>query len=351
MTNSTPPASTSSRSPLLADLSLLGVALIWGINLPVMKIGLEQIDVYAFNAFRLAISTLVLVIIALCNKPQSFFRMPRSTQRLVLQYAVIASGLYQVLFLLGLANTTSGNASLILATVPMWTALLALIFLGERLAGQAWLGLLVALSGTLIVTGQNGMSGDRSYLLGNLIMLAGALAWATATVTSRRVLREVSPLTLSALASLLMLPLHFAIAAPILRESIPLLTQPAVWLTLLYSGIFSTGLALPMWNYGVREAGAAHAAVIQNLVPAIALVSAWLIRGEPIRLGQVIGGSLIIGGLVLMRRARLRLAPQLPAITPASSPNVSVASDQDADMLPEHPREQFPETAKTAEAI
>ncbi len=292
-----------------ADLSLFGVALIWGVNLPVMKVGLDHMDVYSFNAIRLTISAVVLVLIASRDRSASFFKLPRRAKWQVFQYALIASGLYQVMFLLGIARTTSGNASLIMSTVPMWTALLALLILKERLARLAWLGLFIALGGTLIVTAKNGLSGNDRYLLGNLTMLAAALVWAAGTVKSRQVLKHVSPFTLAAISSVLMLPLHYIIAAPTLSSSIAVIPKIEVWIPILYSGIFSTGVALVMWNYGVREAGAAHAAVFQNLIPVIAMTSAWIVRGEVVTSGQVIGGTLIIGGLVMMRRAR-RIQPE-----------------------------------------
>lgn len=298
---------TTSRTEtpaMLADFSLFGVALIWGINLPVMKVGLDHMDVYSFNAIRLTISAVVLVLIASRDRSVSFFELTRRAKWQVFQYALLTSGLYQVMFLLGIARTTSGNASLIMSTVPMWTALLALVFLNERLARLAWLGLFVALAGTLIVTAKNGLSGDNQYLLGNLIMLIAALFWAIGTVKSRQVLRYVSPFTLAATSSVMMLPVHYIIAAPTMGTSLAVIPQTEVWIPILYSGIFSTGVALVLWNYGVREAGAAHAAVFQNLIPVIAITSAWVVRGEVVTSGQVIGGTLIIGGLIMMRRAR-----------------------------------------------
>ncbi len=306
ITTSKPSNETHPTATVLPDLSLFGVTLIWGINLPVMKVGLDHIDVYAFNALRLLISAIVLIIFALKNKARKPFHFSWKVLWQIFQYAFLASGLYQIIFLLGIANTTSGNASLIMSTVPMWTALLALIFLNERLAKLAWGGLWIALVGTIIVTAQNRLNGNSEYLLGNAIMLVAAFTWACGTVKSRHLLNTISPLTLSAIASVMMLPLHFALAASSLRESLQVLPQIEVWLPLLYSGIFSTGIALFMWNYGVREAGAAHAAVFQNLIPVIAFISAWIVRGETISVSQMIGGVLIIGGLIVMRKSRSR---------------------------------------------
>lgn len=269
-----------------------------------MKIGLEHIDVYAFNALRLFISAIVLCLIAFRKAENRRFNFSRETLWQIFQYAFLASGIYQVLFLLGIANTTSGNASLIMSTVPMWTALLARLLLDERLCRLAWIGLCIALTGTLIVTGQTGISGNTEYLTGNVIMLLAALAWASSTVKSRKVLTKISPLTLSAISSLVMLPLHFIVAAPGLRHALQSLPDIHVWLPLLYSGIFSTGIALFLWNFGVREAGASHAAVYQNLLPMFAFCSAWIVRGETASVIQLAGGVLIIGGLVVMRKAR-----------------------------------------------
>ncbi len=73
---------------------------------------------------------------------------------------------------------------------------------------------------------------------------------------------------------------------------------------ILYAGVLSSGLSQPMWHFGVRVAGAAHAAIIQNLIPLIAILAAWVSRGEKATLAQLVGGTLILSGLVVMRFAR-----------------------------------------------
>ncbi|MEZ6058876.1 MAG: DMT family transporter [Planctomycetaceae bacterium] len=292
------------------DVSLLGVVLIWGINIPVFKLGLDRMDWYSLNAIRLAVSVVVLNLLAWHERGAILPSWPGVSYAAMLRYSVLASGIYQLTFLLGIARAASGNVALIIATVPMWTALMARIFLNERLARVAWAGLVIAFVGTLVVTIQNGgFSSDERSLYGNVFMLCAALSWAGGTVASRPVLKQLSPLQLSAFASLTMLPFHVAIAAPRLGDSVAKLNLPEVWVAIAWSGIFSTGFALAMWNYGVSHAGAAHAAVFQNLVPVIAMTSAWLVRGEPVTMRQLVGGTLIIGGLLIMRRGRIRRSP------------------------------------------
>jgi len=307
------------------DASLIGVALIWGINIPIMKIGLDQVDVYVFNAVRLVISALVLGAFAIRERRRGILPQPGLTKRSILIYAVIVSGLYQLLFLLGIARTASGNTALIIATVPMWTALLARVFLHEKLRKLAWCGLTIALTGTVIVAVQkSNISVAGENFVGNLFVLGAALTWAIGTVYSRPMLKKISPMQLSACSAAIGLPLHLMFAIGRYSESVQALQSANLWLIIFYSGVLSTGLALPMWSFGVRHAGAAHAAIIQNLVPLIAVVAAWISRGETITTPQLIGGTLIIGGLVIMRSTRQH---SLDAPTAGKQPAVATTGD------------------------
>lgn len=341
---STPnPAHSPTARLWLAELSLLSVAMIWGVNIPLMKTALgltfggRPMHPYAFNALRLVVSAIVLIAFAL-REFRSGVRPAGNTSWLrVLIYAFVVSGAYQLLFLLAVSRATSADISLIMATVPMWTALSARLFLKERLPGLAWIGLFIAFTGTMIVTLQKPVvpaahvassiaestaaapeiqvdpeqhrpmsieTQARDRLIGNVLSLVAALAWAGGTVFSRPLLRTISPTQLSACSATIGLPFHLALAWLALPASLPMLQETSMQLCLLYSGVLSTGLALAMWSFGVKTAGAAQAAIFQNLTPLFAISAAWLWRGETITLGQTVGGVMIIGGLILMRRSR-----------------------------------------------
>ena len=354
----------STRQILLADLALLSVAVIWGVNIPMMKVALEMksggvsIHPYALNAIRLAISAFVLAGFA-WHEYRGGVRPSANVSWLrVFIYAAVVSGAYQLLFLLAVSRATSADISLIMATVPMWTALTARYFLKENLPKLAWIGLIIAFAGTMIVTLQrdsplvvntsadNAIAEDSALIapggelpeqpivdsdstatqmaseeaafnrfLGNILALAAALAWAGGTVFSRPLLKTISPIQLSACSATIGLPFHIAIAWHVLPASLPMIQEVPMQLCLLYSGVLSTGLALAMWSYGVKLAGAAQAAMFQNLTPIIAIAAAWLWRGESVSTEQTIGGIMIIGGLIIMRRSRqpLPATPQLAA--------------------------------------
>ena len=143
----------STARPLwLADLTLLLVAIIWGVNIPVMKVALHKIDAYAFNAIRLVVSSAVLLFFARREFLNGIRPASTLSKRNVFIYATIVSMAYQLLFLLAISHASSADVALIMATVPMWTAIGARFFLKEILPLMAWVGLVLAFSGTMIVT-------------------------------------------------------------------------------------------------------------------------------------------------------------------------------------------------------
>jgi len=330
----------------LAELSLLSVAIIWGVNIPIMKIALGLgIDRFALNGLRLVVSAFTLLVFAALEYRRGIRPSVKNNWKGMLGYACLVSVLYQMLFLLSVSQTTSADIALIMATVPMWTAIGARVLLREILSGRAWLGLVIGFAGTVVVTLQGAPSpvvartgsntevaavqdttviaqpaqpaedpanpppsGWRGLFAGrfggNLLALAAALMWSGGTIFSRPMLTRISPVQLSAFSASIGLPFHLAVAWPVLPAGIRLLSNQQLDACLIYSGVLSTGLALPMWSFGVKHAGAAHATMFQNLSPIVAIISAWLILAEPLNVAQAAGGALILGGLIIMRSGR-----------------------------------------------
>jgi drug/metabolite transporter (DMT)-like permease len=237
----------SLRQLLLADLALLAVAVIWGVNIPVMKVALESgITPYSLNAIRLVVSAIVLLGCAGWEYRSGVRPVAGISRIRIVIYALIVSVAYQYLFLMAVSRTTSANVALIMATVPMWTALGARLFLKEILPAMAWVGLLIAFAGTMIVTVQKQVTPVAEVTVsevvgsektatvtelapgpiidelksrqtdldaatrfsGNMIALLAALTWASGTVFSRPMLRLISPVQLAACSATIGLPFH-----------------------------------------------------------------------------------------------------------------------------------------------
>ncbi len=299
---------TAVRSPWWADLILMSTALMWGTNILVFKNAISDISPWVFNALRLVFATITLGILAAGEawlaRPMKA-REPVRWWRVSL-FAFLSGFAYLVLFVKGIDLTTAGNTGLILASMPMWTAILSFVFLHERLPRITWFGLLVTFVGTAIVTtqGSGPVSFSSRYIVGNVCMLVAAMTWATATVMSRPILKKITPLRLAFISALLTTPFHLLLVASELPAALRQAMQPTMLLAIIYSGAFSTGVAYVTWHVGVRAVGASHASIYQNIVTLVTVVGGWIVLKEQPLLAQVLGGILMIAGLLLMRKGR-----------------------------------------------
>lgn len=292
----------------MADALLMTTAVIWGANILVFKHTTGDLNPWVFNATRLIFALITLGLLAIGET----YLMPRKASvrsvdwMQVVLFALVTGFLYLVIFVKAIDLTTAGNTALILASMPMWTAILSYLFLRERLPGITWFGLLVTFGGTAIVTTQG--SGEVSfasrYFVGNLLMLLAAMTWAAGTVMSRPILETISPLRLVFISCLLTTPLHLLVAAPSFLSSLPRMLEPRMFVAIVFSGALSTGVAYATWHAGVRAVGGSHAAVYQNVVTLVAVVGGWIILKEQPMSAQVIGGLLTVAGLFLMRKGR-----------------------------------------------
>ena len=298
---------------------LVCVVLIWGVNFPILKAALHVMPITVVNALRFAVSTLTLgVIYAVRHRKQSagFFAPFRAYTWQIVGLGLLVYVVYQLFFIVGLDGTTSGSAALIMASSPLWTAVVAHVLGHERLRRLAWAGLIISLAGTLVVVwaGPAALALGMKALMGNLLLFVAAFLWGLYTTINRPLLHHVTPTTLAFFGLLVSLPILAAIAVPALDEVRWGASNLWVWLAIIFSGAFSTGIAMIIWNQAVLQVGSSHTAAFNNLVPFVALLVGYLLLSEPINAAQIIGGALIVGGLVVMRRSRPS-APNVPLRT------------------------------------
>ncbi len=294
------------------DALILLIIMIWGINFPILKQALSAMHPFALNVFRFIVSMVALGG-AMAIKKRSFriFSWPtlKPHFRRVLSMGLLGYFLYQVAFIMGIERTTAGNSALIMASTPIWTAIVGILFKFERLRMQAWLGLGLSLLGTFLVVlfGRNAVHLSGEYVTGNLITLVAAVLWGSYTAFSRPMTKRVDAMTLTTVGLVCAFPFNLLIALPYFEQIDWSIVTFPVWAAILYSGGLSTGIAVAIWVVLVQRSGATHTAVFGNLVPLIAILGSFLLLGEVITLPQIIGGSAIIGGLLIMRNDRRKI--------------------------------------------
>jgi drug/metabolite transporter (DMT)-like permease len=308
------PAKRSYRS----EIELLSVVLFWGLNFVIVKVVLEVMHPHVMNFFRLTVAAAVLTWIywrRVGGSTEAFWKPLKTDPGAIIRLTIVGWVLYQAAFITGLDKTSAGNGAIIMSSAPIWTALLSLTMGTEKLSAKAWFGLLVSITGTVTVVafGTKELSMSSDLLIGNAIVLVAAILWGSYTALTKPLVERHSPLSLTVLALLLCLIPLALLSVPFWAGTDWSRVTIGYWLAIVFSGALSTGVAIVFWNNAVRALGASHTAAFGNLVPLIALFSGFLILGDSILPAQLIGGTLIIGGLVIMRWARKRKMAVPPA--------------------------------------
>jgi len=296
------------QAQLATYCKLVATALVWGATWIAGRIAVGEASPLAVASWRFLLAALVLGALLVIREG-----WPRWTRGECLTVAALgASGifLYNICFLYGLQVIEAGRGALVVALTP------AIIAAGDWLLFNAPMspakagGITLAACGCLLVV-SNGdprrlVSGDIG--LGEWLIIACSLLWATYTFIGRRGTRSLSPLAMTFGASLsgwLMLT-----SAALFQGSLFALqaTTWQGWAAIVFLGVFGAALAFTWYAEAVQRIGPTRSAVFINLVPVSAVVLGALLLGERLGLPVLAGGALVIAGVLITNQAGARLA-------------------------------------------
>ena len=213
---------------------------------------------------------------------------------------LFAFALYNVALNYGQVTASAGAASLIIASIPIFTALLAAAFLGERLDALGWLGIAVGFLGMAGITlGEGGGFGINA---GALLVLLAALSASVYFAFQKPYLEKYGSLTFTAYAiwagALLLLPFFPGLIREV--QSAP----PQATLAVVYLGIFPTIVAYTSAAYVFSRLPASRAVTLEYLFPPVAIIIAYLWLSEIPSVLSVVGGAVALVGVALVNRRR-----------------------------------------------
>lgn len=294
------------------DLLLIAVAIIWGLNMVLVKFSLAELGPLPYNALRFTLAASLACIFLKILEPNS--HLQRQDIPLFIGLGLLSHTLYQFLFIQGINLTTAGNASLLMAISPLWVSLLSAIIGAEQLRRRNWLGLLLSFTGVLLVTIGSGkeIGFAAATSRGDLLILTGSLVWAIYTIASKPLLNRYSPLQLLAYTIVPGAIGLIILALPALKQQDMSSVSLAAWGGLAYSGILAIVVGYYIWNSGVQKLGASRTAIYNNLSPLMAMLSGWLILAEQVAILQVAGAAFIIFGLYIARSKGKEKATRAP---------------------------------------
>ena len=282
------------NSKFLVYSYVAAAAIIWGSNGVIVN--WVPYDAYAIAFFRVLFASLTLLPVVLLTRKPETMRAARSWRVMLSLGLLLALGwtlLFHSMKLIAIAN-----AVLLNYTAPIFVALLAPLFLKEKLEKSTLLALAISVAGIVVISYQQNLQISHLNLLGVILGLLAGLAYAGFIIASKRALSSFSSLVVAfysyAVASIFLLP--FVIGT----DFSPDLTS---WILLLVLGVFNTGFAVTLYLKGLGMVKAQKAVVFTYLEPASAVGFGFLFLAQQPTPLMLVGGFLIlIAGYIVASR-------------------------------------------------
>jgi drug/metabolite transporter (DMT)-like permease len=303
-----PSLSRTGASPLAVGLALAGVYVLWGSTYLGIRLTLDTMPPLLMGATRFLIAGGLLFALTF---RRGAWQQDRLGQRQWLGAFLVGAAL---LFLgnggVILAERTipSGVVALVVATVPLWMALIDWVGFGQRLRPLAILGLALGFGGVALLLGSPG--GGRIDPLGAVIAVLAPVFWALGSVYSRRLSLPSRPLVATAMQMLCAGALYLVagVAAGELGRVHLSQVSGTSALALVYLIIFGSLVGYNAYSWLLRVAPLSLVSTYAYVNPIVAVTLGWLILAEPVTIRTMAAGAIIVTAVALIVTARFRPA-------------------------------------------
>lgn len=316
-------SSTRLDAATTADLAV-GMAC-FGSALPVSAIIGDGLPVWLAADLRLLVAALV--VIPLQNlvrgdKPsvvQAVRDASRRDRLLLVGVALIGTFAFSALMLVGMRHAPGAVAAVVMGTTPAVTALGAFAFLREHLGVWRIVAVGLAAAGVMVVNvGSHATHGSGgNLLLGSLLIFGAVCCEASYSLMGKRLTAELSPLAITATASVLAAVATAPLAVWDLRNVAWGDISVGEWLAVLWWGAGSMALGSWLWFRGMARVAGSTAATFMGVMPLSALVLSYLLLGEDPQWIHLLGLMLVLAGLFSVAHSERSGAASAGAAAPS----------------------------------
>jgi len=287
-----------------ADI-LMGLSMIfYGVSFPMTKTALRLFGPITIVTARLFISALVLMTVNVMRSGNG--GLPKKGDWPIFILIALFQPLGYFLFeTFGLQYVSASIASILIATIPVFTPVVSRFGVSERLTVYNLAGLFISFLGVVILVTAAGTGGDTAGPGGVLLMFGAVFSAVFYTILVKRLPNGYSPLTITAvrnsLGLIMFIPLFFVFEYD--PTSLGSVLQrpggPEAVMSIVFLAIFASSLAFIFMNHGIRVIGPSRANGLVNLIPVITAVVSLLFFGERFTLQKALGMAVVFAGVML----------------------------------------------------
>ena len=287
----------------LVHLKLFLVAVIWGLGWPAGRVVATDILPFMASWLRYVIATGSFLLFLKLSKQ---WMIPNKSEwKRIFLIGFFSTCVYQAFFMFGMQYTAAGDASLMITFNPLFTAILAVIFLSEKMHLNLIIGLLMGMTGVgiLFYYSPNVDIPLADRILGNILIAGAALAWACNTIFMKRAMttsandaeKPLNPLELTVWSSAAGLIILTPITAfEVATQGVVLPTSDG-WIGIIFLALFSTVIAYVWFADGIIKIGASMSALYVYLVPPFGIIGGYLLLQEKLGMSLILAFLLITG--------------------------------------------------------
>jgi drug/metabolite transporter (DMT)-like permease len=286
-------------------VKLLIVAAIWGLGWVAGRVAARDIPPFTAGWARYILAVGCFLVFLKVTKQ---WVLPNKKQwKLIVAIGFLSTFLYQAFFMYGMKWTAAGDASLMITFNPLFTAILAVPFLGEKFDKRLASGLLLAVTGVAVLAwySPNVDIPVNERLLGDALIGLSALSWACTTILMKKAMTgedAMSPLHLTVWSSVAGLVIQTPAAIwEYSQVGFPTNASIEAWYWLAFLAIFSTVLSYVWFADGIKKIGASKTSFYVYLVPIFGIFSGWLLLDEKLGISLAVSFILIAGGVYLVQ--------------------------------------------------
>lgn len=287
---------------LAANAGALVAAVLFGASVVAVRVAVQEVPPLSLAVMRFGQGGLLLVLVLLLVGGRGMLRVKWRDLPLLVLLGAVLFAVFPVTFNASLRLIEASRGALLLATIPLWSALLARISRSERLVPRQVVGVFLSLGGVGLALAERGVGGQGGLqnFAGDALMLVTALCGAAYAVLARRAFAHYGALTVTAYAMVLgTLLLSPAALVEGLVGVLPQLDRQTLAL-LVFLGVFGGALGFFLWTFALTRLTPTQVAVYINLNPLVAMVLAAALLAERLTVVFAAGFGLVLLGVLLV---------------------------------------------------